>query len=63
MASSGSLNTGCTLSEGASVSTTPSGNVHVSIWSTGLKCTLFPVEVIFPPLGEPWFLMKYVPPK
>lgn len=63
MASFGSQNTGCTPSEGTSVPVTPSCNDHFSVYSTVLKYKLYPVEVVFLPLGESWVFDVHVLPK
>lgn len=61
MASSSILNIGRT--EGTEVPATPTGNVHVSTCSSDLKYRLYPVEVVFPPLDEPWVSDCHLLPK
>lgn len=54
LASSGSQNSGQTLSSATSVPTTPSGNVNVAPCSIGVMYKLYPVEVIFLSPKELW---------
>lgn len=61
MASSCSQNSSHTTYEGTSIPATPSGNVIISTCSTGLKYNLYPVEVIFPSLKEPWVCNEHDP--
>ncbi|KAI5662974.1 hypothetical protein M9H77_22297 [Catharanthus roseus] len=50
-------------SEVTSILTTPSGNVHVFVFSTGLKYKLYPVKVLFPPLDKSCVSDAHVSPK
>lgn len=52
-----------TPSKGTSIPATLSGNIHISICSTGLRYKIYHVEVVFSPLGEPWVSDDHVPPK
>lgn len=63
MASSGSQNYGRTPSERTWIPATPSCNVHISTFTSGLKYKFYLVEVIFPILKSRGFLMTICLPR
>lgn len=63
MAFSGSQNSWHTPFRRIMIPATPSGNVHVSAYSFGLRYKLYPIKVTFPSFEDLWGSDDHLPPK